>query len=304
MQDVPNLIAVIISILNILYCIPHFIVLCYDKKTISFIRILMIQLIISSFLLSVSYFFPNNNTKEFYCITRSPLSMMSQFSFVSLGAMFVYVSYKEIWKRNDNPIKRKRFIVIMILLTWGIPFVISTISYIVALKENGWLINFESKTCWIENMSLIGTYYTLCIIYFIVSIIYLIISIHRTKVYTNEYGPDSVIKGFSNRLATYFLLMLFTFFIFMTHFVLFFIEKPIEVYLVNPILIYAKNICDSIIGFLFVVVYCNTKEIWNKFINIVTCKNMNQYKKKEINESIIMAIDTDASKSGEESAFI
>ena len=42
----------------------------------------------------------------------------------------------------------------------------------------------------------------------------------------------------------------------------------------------------------------------NKFINIVTCKNMNQYKKKEINESIIMAIDTDASKSGEESAFI
>ena len=131
MFALPNLIAVIISILNILYCIPHFIVLCYDKKSKSFMKILMLQLIMSSFLLSVSYFFPNSNKNEFYWITRGPLSMMSQLSLVSLGAMIVYISYKEIWKRNNSPIKRKQFIFIMILLTWGIPFAISAISYII-----------------------------------------------------------------------------------------------------------------------------------------------------------------------------
>ena len=298
MFALPNLIAVIISILNILYCIPHFIVLCYDKKSKSFMKILMLQLIMSSFLLSVSYFFPNSN--EFYCIIRGPLSMMSQLSFVSLGAMIVYISYKEIWKRNNSPIKRKQFIFIMILLTWGIPFAISAISaisYIIALYQNGWSMDFSGKICWIENMPLIGTYYTLCIVYFIVSIVYLIISIHRTKVYMKSYGQDVVVKAFSIRLMGYFLLMLFTFLIFITHFVLLFVEKTTTI---ETIVVYAKNICDSIIGFLFVFTYCSVKEVWSKFKNIVTCNNRQN---KVIQESIVMTIDTDASKSEEESVF-
>ena len=299
MFALPNLIAVIISILNILYCIPHFIVLCYDKKSKSFMKILMLQLIMSSFLLSVSYFFPNSNQKEFYCIIRGPLSMMSQLSFVSLGAMIVYISYKEIWKRNNSPIKRKQFIFIMILLTWGIPFAISAISaisYIIALYQNGWSMDFSGKICWIENMSLIGTYYTLCIVYFIVSIVYLIISIHRTKVYMKSYGQDVVVKAFSIRLMGYFLLMLFTFLIFITHFVLLFVENTTTIEIRN----YVKNICDSIIGFLFVFTYCSVKEVWSKFKNIVTCNNRQN---KVIQESIVMTIDTDASKSEEESVF-
>lgn len=190
----------------------------------------------------------------------------------------------------------------MILLTWGIPFVISVVSFIIALEENGWNYPFKEKTCWIEkNMSLIGTYYTLCIVYFIVSIIYLIISIHRTNVCMKEYGKDMVIKMFRNRLKGYFILMVFSFLFFMTHFVLFFIEKHSETELDNPILVSAKYICDSIIGPLFVFVYCSTKEVWTKFKNIVSCKN--KQKKNEIEESIIMTIDTDASKSEEESAF-
>ena len=300
MFALPNLIAVIISILNILYCIPHFIVLCYDKKSKSFMKILMLQLIMSSFLLSVSYFFLNSNKKEFYCIIRGPLSMMSQLSFVSLGAMIVYISYKEIWKRNNSPIKRKLFIFIMILLTWGIPFAISAISaisYIIALYQNGWSMDFSGKICWIENMSLIGTYYTLCIVYFIVSIVYLIISIHRTKVYMKSYGQDVVVKAFSIRLMGYFLLMLFTFLIFITHFVLLFVEKTTTI---ETIVVYAKNICDSIIGFLFVFTYCSVKEVWSKFKNIVTCNNRQN---RVIQESIVMTIDTDASKSEEESVF-
>ena len=299
MFALPNLIAVIISILNILYCIPHFIVLCYDKKSKSFMKILMLQLIMSSFLLSVSYFFPNSNKKEFYWITRGPLSMMSQLSLVSLGAMIVYISYKEIWKRNNSPIKRKQFIFIMILLTWGIPFAISAISaisYIIALYQNGWSMDFSGKICWIENMSLIGTYYTLCIVYFIVSIVYLIISIHRTKVYMKSYGQDVVVKAFSIRLMGYFLLMLFTFLIFITHFVLLFVENTTTIEIRN----YVKNICDSIIGFLFVFTYCSVKEVWSKFKNIVTCNNRQN---KVIQESIVMTIDTDASKSEEESVF-
>ena len=301
MFALPNLIAIIISILNILYCIPHFIVLCYDKKSKSFMKILMLQLIMSSFLLSVSYFFHNSNKKEFYCIIRGPLSMMSQLSFVSLGAMIVYISYKEIWKRNNSPIKRKQFIFIMILLTWGIPFAISAISYIIALYQNRWSMDFSEKNCWIENnMSLIGTYYTLCIVYFIVSIVYLIISIHRTKVYMKSYGQDVVVKAFSIRLMGYFLLMLFTFLIFITHFVLFFVEKITTIEIRNTIVVYAKNICDSIIGFLFVFTYCSVKEVWSKFKNIVTCNNRQN---KVIQESIVMTIDTDASKSEEESVF-
>ena len=297
MFALPNLIAVIISILNILYCIPHFIVLCYDKKSKSFMKILMLQLIMSSFLLSVSYFFPNSNKNEFYWITRGPLSMMSQLSLVSLGAMIVYISYKEIWKRNNSPIKRKQFIFIMILLTWGIPFAISAISYIIALYQNGWYMDFSGKNCWIENnMSLIGTYYTVCIVYFIVSIVYLIISIHRTKVYMKSYGQDVVVKAFSIRLMGYFLLMLFTFLIFITHFVLLFVENTTTIEIRN----YVKNICDSIIGFLFVFTYCSVKEVWSKFKNIVTCNNR---KNKVIQESIVMTIDTDASKSEEESVF-
>ena len=301
MFALPNLIAVIISILNILYCIPHFIVLCYDKKSKSFMKILMLQLIMSSFLLSVSYFFPNSNKNEFYWITRGPLSMMSQLSFVSLGAMIVYISYKEIWKRNNSPIKRKQFIFIMILLTWGIPFAISAISYIIALYQNGWSMDFSGNICWIEkNISLIGTYYTVCIVYFIVSIVYLIISIHRTKVYMKSYGQDVVVKAFSIRLMGYFLLMLFTFLIFITHFVLFFVEQKTTIEIRNPIVVYAKNICDSIIGFLFVFTYCSVKEVWSKFKNIVTCNNRQN---KVIQESIVMTIDTDASKSEEESVF-
>ena len=297
MFALPNLIAVIISILNILYCIPHFIVLCYDKKSKSFMKILMLQLIMSSFLLSVSYFFPNSNKKEFYCITRGPLSMMSQLSFVSLGAMIVYISYKEIWKRNNSPIKRKQFIFIMILLTWGVPFAISATPYIIALCQHGWSMDF-SGVCWIEkNISLIGTYYTVCIVYFIVSIVYLIISIHRTKVYMKSYGQDVVVKAFSIRLMGYFLLMLFTFLIFITHFVLLFVEKTTTI---ETIVVYAKNICDSIIGFLFVFTYCSVKEVWSKFKNIVTCNNRQN---KVIQESIVMTIDTDASKSEEESVF-
>ena len=295
MFALPNLIAVIISILNILYCIPHFIVLCYDKKSKSFMKILMLQLIMSSFLFSVSYFFPNSN--EFYCIIRGPLSMMSQLSFVSLGAMIVYISYKEIWKRNNSPIKRKQFIFIMILLTWGIPFAIIATPYIIALYQNGWSMDFSGKICWIENMPLIGTYYTLCIVYFIVSIVYLIISIHRTKVYMKSYGQDVVVKAFSIRLMGYFLLMLFTFLIFITHFVLLFVEKTTTI---ETIVVYAKNICDSIIGFLFVFTYCSVKEVWSKFKNIVTCNNRQN---KVIQESIVMTIDTDASKSEEESVF-
>ena len=296
MFALPNLIAVIISILNILYCIPHFIVLCYDKKSKSFMKILMLQLIMSSFLLSVSYFFSNSNKKEFYWITRGPLSMMSQLSFVSLGAMIVYISYKEIWKRNNSPIKRKQFIFIMILLTWGIPFAISAISYIIALYQNRWSMDFSGKICWIENMFLIGTYYTLCIVYFIVSIVYLIISIHRTKVYMKSYGQDVVVKAFSIRLMGYFLLMLFTFLIFITHFVLLFVENTTTIEIRN----YVKNICESIIGFLFVFTYCSVKEVWSKFKNIVTCNNRQN---KVIQESIVMTIDTDASKSEEESVF-
>ena len=300
MFALPNLIAVIISILNILYCIPHFIVLCYDKKSKSFMKILMLQLIMSSFLLSVSYFFHNSNKKEFYCITRGPLSMMSQLSFVSLGAMIVYISYKEIWKRNNSPIKRKQFIFIMILLTWGVPFAISATPYIIALCQDGWSMDF-SGVCWIENnMPLIGTYYTLCIVYFIVSIVYLIISIHRTKVYMKSYGQDVVVKAFSIRLMGYFLLMLFTFLIFITHFVLLFVEKITTIEIRKPIVVYAKNICDSIIGFLFVFTYCSVKEVWSKFKNIVTCNNRQN---KVIQESIVMTIDTDASKSEEESVF-
>ena len=297
MFALPNLIAVIISILNILYCIPHFIVLCYDKKSKSFMKILMLQLIMSSFLLSVSYFFPNSNTKEFYCIIRGPLSMMSQLSLVSLGAMIVYISYKEIWKRNNSPIKRKQFIFIMILLTWGVPFAISATPYIIALCQHGWSMDF-SGVCWIEkNVSLVGTYYTVCIVYFIVSIVYLIISIHRTKVYMKSYGQDVVLKAFSIRLMGYFLLMLFTFLIFITHFVLLFVEKTTTI---ETIVVYAKNICDSIIGFLFVFTYCSVKEVWSKFKNIVTCNNRQN---KVIQESIVMTIDTDASKSEEESVF-
>ena len=296
MFALPNLIAVIISILNILYCIPHFIVLCYDKKSKSFMKILMLQLIMSSFLLSVSYFFSNSNKKEFYCITRGPLSMMSQLSFVSLGAMIVYISYKEIWKRNNSPIKRKQFIFIMILLTWGVPFAISATPYIIALCQHGWSMDF-SGVCWIEkNVSLVGTYYTVCIVYFIVSIVYLIISIHRTKVYMKSYGQDVVVKAFSIRLMGYFLLMLFTFLIFITHFVLLFVENTTTIEIRN----YVKNICDSIIGFLFVFTYCSVKEVWSKFKNIVTCNNRQN---KVIQESIVMTIDTDASKSEEESVF-
>ena len=190
----------------------------------------------------------------------------------------------------------------MILLTWGIPFVISVVSFIIALEENGWNYHFDKKTCWIEkNMSLIGTYYTLCIVYFIVSIVYLIISIHRTKVYMKSYGQDVVVKAFSIRLMGYFLLMLFTFLIFITHFVLFFVEKTTKIEIRNCIvLVYAKNICDSIIGFLFVFTYCSVKEVWSKFKNIVTCNNRQN---KVIQESIVMTIDTDASKSEEESVF-
>ena len=300
MFALPNLIAVIISILNILYCIPHFIVLCYDKKSKSFMKILMLQLIMSSFLLSVSYFFSNSNKKEFYWITRGPLSMMSQLSLVSLGAMIVYISYKEIWKRNNSPIKRKQFIFIMILLTWGVPFAIIATPYIIALCQHGWSMDF-SGVCWIEkNVSLVGTYYTVCIVYFIVSIVYLIISIHRTKVYMKSYGQDVVVKAFSIRLMGYFLLMLFTFLIFITHFVLFFVEKTTTIEIRKPIVVYAKNICDLIIGFLFVFTYCSVKEVWSKFKNIVTCNNRQN---KVIQESIVMTIDTDASKSEEESVF-
>ena len=226
--------------------------------------------------------------------------MMSQLSFVSLGAMIVYISYKEIWKRNNSPIKRKQFIFIMILLTWGVPFAISATPYIIALCQHGWSMDF-SGVCWIEkNVSLVGTYYTVCIVYFIVSIVYLIISIHRTKVYMKSYGQDVVVKAFSIRLMGYFLLMLFTFLIFITHFVLLFVEKTTTIEIKKPIVVYAKNICDLIIGFLFVFTYCSVKEVWSKFKNIVTCNNRQN---KVIQESIVMTIDTDASKSEEESVF-
>ena len=111
-----------------------------------------------------------------------------------------------------------------------------------------------------------------------------------------SYGQDVVVKAFSIRLMGYFLLMLFTFLIFITHFVLLFVENTTTIEIRN----YVKNICDSIIGFLFVFTYCSVKEVWSKFKNIVTCNNRQN---KVIQESIVMTIDTDASKSEEESVF-
>ena len=117
----------IISAASFIVYLP--ILFLFLKTPFTRIKVAQLELIISSILQNITFFYKGGNTQEFLCITKGPINLLVYFSTILSSTVIVYIAYDNIWHPNNKKITFC-FVSIVTFFSIGIPFIFFIITNI------------------------------------------------------------------------------------------------------------------------------------------------------------------------------
>lgn len=259
------IITCIISGFSIFVYSGYLIIFIKDESKVKIKQLSCLQMMISCFINTISFFFIANTTKHLVCQINSFFNIISNYSNIGIASMIVIILYQKYINPSYLVVKRFKLLVVIGILCWLLPMIIGIISIIFGKVKNKYGICKVSDPI---TDNILNSISLLLYIWFFACVFTLTCKI---RIYFKEFDAHEFCFSFEKKMVRFSLIVTIQFLIF------------IFSILLSLKILFPKN-SVSIISFIitaiqstlppiFTIVFCYERASFKNLIAFLKCKN-------------------------------
>lgn len=263
-EEIIIIITCIISGLSVFVYFGYLIIYIKDELKLKIKQLTCLQMMISCFIHSISFFFIPNAESNLICQIHSFLNIISDYSNILIALMLVIISYKKYINPSYLVVNRFK-VLIEIGLFWVIPLIIGIISIILGNTKNKYEISNVSNSIFENCLN------SLSLLLYVVFFAFVFRLTCKIRIYFKEFDAHEFCFSFEKKMRKFSLIVT-------AHFITFIFDIMLSAKIIfsansTSIIHFILIVIESILPSLFTIVFCYERTNFKNLIEYLKCKN-------------------------------